>query len=70
MRALDQNGPGLYLLAYDVGSSVFGALAARPWQTGGWASVIAGCVALTLGAGLLVILARRFDTTPRTAPCQ
>ncbi|WP_169809009.1 MFS transporter [Microtetraspora fusca] len=61
---------GLYLLAYYAGSSVFGALAARRWQTDGWTSVISGCVALTLGAGLLVILARRFDTTPRTAPCQ
>ncbi|MGW7480650.1 MFS transporter [Nonomuraea muscovyensis] len=53
---------GLYLLAYYAGSSVFGALAAYQWQTAGWPAVIAAGAALALAAGLLVILARRFDT--------
>lgn len=52
---------GLYLLAYYAGSSLFGALAAYQWQTGGWSRVIAVSAALTVGAGLLVGVARRFD---------
>ncbi|MFI6295057.1 MFS transporter [Nonomuraea sp. NPDC050790] len=53
---------GLYLLAYYAGSSLFGALAARRWESGGWSSVIAVSAALAVGAGLLAALARRFDT--------
>ncbi|MEV0148199.1 MULTISPECIES: MFS transporter [unclassified Nonomuraea] len=53
---------GLYLLAYYAGSSVFGALAAYQWQSAGWSSVITGAIVLTAAAGLLVALARRFDT--------
>lgn len=53
---------GLYLLAYYAGSSVFGALAAYLWQTGGWSGVIAVSSVLTVAAGTLVLLARRFDT--------
>ncbi|MDR8411414.1 MFS transporter [Nonomuraea sp. 3-1Str] len=53
---------GLYLLAYYAGSSVFGALAAYQWQTAGWSGVITGAIVLTAAAGLLVVLARRFDT--------
>ncbi|WP_460303805.1 MFS transporter [Actinocorallia aurea] len=55
---------GLYLLAYYAGSSLFGSLATREWQAAGWAGVIATCVLLTVAAGLLVGLARRFDTAP------
>ncbi|WP_327084975.1 hypothetical protein OIE66_21660 [Nonomuraea sp. NBC_01738] len=52
---------GLYLLAYYAGSSLFGALAAYRWQTGGWSGVVTVSVALSVGAGLLVWVARRFD---------
>ncbi|MFE0146620.1 MFS transporter [Nonomuraea sp. NPDC059007] len=52
---------GLYLLAYYAGSSVFGALAAQRWESGGWSSVITVSAALAAGAGLLAVLARRFD---------
>ncbi|GAA4225324.1 YNFM family putative membrane transporter [Streptosporangium album] len=53
---------GLYLLAYYAGSSAFGALAVYLWQTGGWSGVIVISSVLTVTAGGLVLLARRFDT--------
>ncbi|MEU8266814.1 hypothetical protein AB0B89_06560 [Sphaerisporangium sp. NPDC049002] len=56
---------GLYLLAYYLGSSAFGAIATHQWQTGGWLNVIAVSAALTGGAGVLVLLARRFDPAAR-----
>ncbi|WP_214412273.1 MFS transporter [Sphaerisporangium fuscum] len=52
---------GLYLLAYYLGSSAFGALATRQWQSGGWLAVTAVSAALAAVAGLLVLVARRFD---------
>ncbi|MBB5077312.1 MFS transporter [Nonomuraea endophytica] len=57
---------GLYLLAYYTGSSLFGALAAQRWESGGWSSVITVSAALAAGAGLLAVLARRFDAQARS----
>ncbi|WP_433256617.1 MFS transporter [Streptosporangium sp. CA-135522] len=59
---------GLYLLAYYLGSSVFGALAAHRWQSGGWLSVTVVSAALVAGAGGLVLAARRFDGAARRYP--
>ncbi|MGV9776661.1 MFS transporter [Streptosporangium sp. NPDC003464] len=56
---------GLYLLAYYLGSSVFGAMAAHRWQVGGWSDVTVVSLALTAGAGALLLLARRSDTAAR-----
>ncbi|WP_405140747.1 MFS transporter [Sphaerisporangium sp. NBC_01403] len=61
---------GLYLLAYYLGSSVFGAIATHRWQAGGWLDVIAVSSALTAGAGVLVLLARRFDPAARRGPAR
>ncbi|WP_338090860.1 MFS transporter [Planosporangium thailandense] len=49
----------LYLLAYYLGSSVFGALSGRAWSAGGWPAVTAMTVALTVAGGLLALALTR-----------
>ncbi|MGC9665484.1 MFS transporter [Planosporangium sp. 12N6] len=54
----------LYLLAYYLGSSVFGALAGRAWTGGGWAGVTAMTVVLTAFGGLLALALVRTRPLP------
>jgi YNFM family putative membrane transporter len=56
----------LYLLAYYLGSSVFGALSGRAWTSGGWTDVTTMTVTLTAVGGLLALALVR--TRPLTSP--
>jgi YNFM family putative membrane transporter len=57
----------LYLLAYYLGSSVFGALAGRAWTAGGWTEVTAMTVGLTAAGGLLALALVRTRALPGAA---
>lgn len=56
---------GLYLLAFYVGSSVFGAVVTYQWQAGGWHEVTMTCVILIVAGGICVFTARCFDAASR-----
>jgi YNFM family putative membrane transporter len=57
----------LYLLAFYLGSSVFGALAGRAWTSGGWTDVTVMTVTLTAVAGLLALALVRTRPLPSPA---
>ena len=52
----------LYLVAYYLGSSVFGSLAGYTWSTDGWPGVITLATMLLLATGGLAVLLRRTPT--------
>jgi YNFM family putative membrane transporter len=57
----------LYLLAYYLGSSVFGAMSGRAWTSAGWAGVTGMTVALTVVGGLLALALVRTRPLPAAA---
>jgi YNFM family putative membrane transporter len=58
----------LYLLAYYLGGSVFGALSGRAWTSGGWAEVVVMTVTLAVAGGLLALALLRTRPLPAAAP--
>lgn len=56
----------LYLVAYYLGSSVFGSLAGAAWKVGAWPGVVALAATLVLIGALLALWLRR--TPPLTPP--
>jgi YNFM family putative membrane transporter len=49
----------LYLVAYYLGSSVFGSLAGWAWSAGGWSAVVVLATGLLLATGAAALLLRR-----------
>lgn len=49
----------LYLVAYYLGSSLFGSVAGEAWSTGGWPGVTALATALLLSCAVLALVLRR-----------